>query len=602
MRVTHNFHRWLIVVMALALAASLVRAQIGASQSENQQRRAQTTAWVVSYLRYLGLEGKASSQEVDQLTELKLKAEAAELRTDAREAAYRELFTQVIRLMGVAPAKNEQTITNWSQNARNLSNPDARVQAINSTTTPLGQLGHVEQMGRGPVTLILIPENGTDWTIYREFMERHADRYTMYAITLPGCGGTPPPPRPAIRDFSKTVWWINAEQAVLKLIEEKRLAKPVVVGTMAGAYLAARLALDHPDKVRAAVLLNGLVNSPMQSNEPPFKPASLAERQRRVNQRVADVLMDWAPNFPASTKEGLERGLQNARPAVLNGMLYNTQDLEKAKTLYLNTNTGSTPRTIQSYWSELQSADLTGDLKTLKAPLLVIPSIHDDKSAYQRRVAVSQWEEIKLMYPGIPITIAPFADTRAYVVLDSPAELGQALDDFLAGRPVAGKPKKITVARVSPRASVMQAIGDMAVTITYGRPALRGRKITDFVQKSPQPQVWRTGADEATTISFSADVRVEGQRLAAGTYSLFTIPAQSEWTIIFNKVVTQWGAFNYDDDFDALRIKVKPQEAEHQEWLGFSFETLSPTAAQAALRFGTTKVPFKIEIDSAKGS
>jgi len=148
-------------------------------------------------------------------------------------------------------------------------------------------------------------------------------------------------------------------------------------------------------------------------------------------------------------------------------------------------------------------------------------------------------------------------------------------------------------ARVSPNASVSQAIGVTEVTISYGRPGVKGRTI--WGELIPYGEVWRTGANEATTISFSKDVTVEGEPLPAGTYALFTIPKEGEWIIVFNKNAQQWGAFDYNASQDALRVKVKPQAADPQEWMSFSFEDLNPNAATVVLRWEELAVPFKIQ-------
>lgn len=148
-------------------------------------------------------------------------------------------------------------------------------------------------------------------------------------------------------------------------------------------------------------------------------------------------------------------------------------------------------------------------------------------------------------------------------------------------------------ARVSPNASVSQTIGVTEVTVSYGRPGVKGRTI--WGELVPYGEVWRTGANEATTISFSKDVTIEGEPLPAGTYALFTIPKEGEWTIVFSKNAQQWGAFDYDAKQDALRVKVKPQPASPQEWMSFSFEDLSANGAAAVLRWEKLAVPFKIE-------
>ncbi len=108
----------------------------------------------------------------------------------------------------------------------------------------------------------------------------------------------------------------------------------------------------------------------------------------------------------------------------------------------------------------------------------------------------------------------------------------------------------------SPPATATGTIGAADVEISYHAPSARGRTVMG--ELVPYGSVWRTGANNATTISFSSDVTVEGKALPAGKYALFTIPGEDEWVIIFNKVTEQWGAFNYDEGEDVLRVSVAP--------------------------------------------
>ena len=99
--------------------------------------------------------------------------------------------------------------------------------------------------------------------------------------------------------------------------------------------------------------------------------------------------------------------------------------------------------------------------------------------------------------------------------------------------------------------------GSVNVIVNYSSPAVKGRKIWgDLV---PYGEIWRTGANEATTFEFSRDVIIGGQRLPAGKYSFFTIPGEKSWTLIFNKEPNQWGSYNYKQEMDALRVNVKPK-------------------------------------------
>jgi hypothetical protein len=149
-------------------------------------------------------------------------------------------------------------------------------------------------------------------------------------------------------------------------------------------------------------------------------------------------------------------------------------------------------------------------------------------------------------------------------------------------------------ARVSPNASVSQSIGTTEVSVTYGRPAVKGRSV--WTELAPYGKVWRTGANECATITFSKNVLVEGKPLAAGTYGLFTIPGKDEWTWIFSKNASQWGAFSYKQEEDALRVTAKPHMAGHaHEWLTLAFEHLAPGEATLALHWEKVAVPLKIQ-------
>lgn len=116
-----------------------------------------------------------------------------------------------------------------------------------------------------------------------------------------------------------------------------------------------------------------------------------------------------------------------------------------------------------------------------------------------------------------------------------------------------------TQAPKSPAQTAKGTIGTADVTVAYSSPAVNGRTV--WGELVPYDKVWRAGANDATTFETSKDVMVEGQALPAGKYSLFAIPGQDEWTIVFNKEAKQWGAFKYDETKDALRVKVKPRKS-----------------------------------------
>ncbi len=148
--------------------------------------------------------------------------------------------------------------------------------------------------------------------------------------------------------------------------------------------------------------------------------------------------------------------------------------------------------------------------------------------------------------------------------------------------------------RISPKASITQTVGFTDVTISYSRPGVKGRKIWGGLV--PYDKVWRAGANEATKITFSTDVMIEGKKLAAGSYGFFTVPGKDEWTLIFNKVADQWGAFEYNEAEDALRVNVKPEKSNFTEWLRYEITKTSDSTAVISLEWEKLKVPFKIEV------
>ena len=148
--------------------------------------------------------------------------------------------------------------------------------------------------------------------------------------------------------------------------------------------------------------------------------------------------------------------------------------------------------------------------------------------------------------------------------------------------------------RISPKAGITQQVGLTDITITYGRPGVKDRTI--WGKLVPFDAVWRAGANEATKIVFSTDVIIEGKKLKKGSYSFFTIPGKKDWTIIFNKVADQWGAFEYNESQDALRIKVKPEKGNWQEWLAYTITKVSDTSAVIRLEWEKLRIPFKVEV------
>jgi hypothetical protein len=146
--------------------------------------------------------------------------------------------------------------------------------------------------------------------------------------------------------------------------------------------------------------------------------------------------------------------------------------------------------------------------------------------------------------------------------------------------------------RPSPPALAKETLSNgTVVSIDYSQPSVKGRTIGKDLEPI-DGQVWRTGANEATVFEVSKDVKVEGKPLAAGKYGLFTISGKDEWTIIFNKTWNQWGAFNYKDADDVLRVKVKPGKTkEFAEKMTFVVNK----NGKVSLLWGNVQVDFTVQ-------
>jgi hypothetical protein len=175
------------------------------------------------------------------------------------------------------------------------------------------------------------------------------------------------------------------------------------------------------------------------------------------------------------------------------------------------------------------------------------------------------------------------------------------------------QPLSIPNAGGNKKASISENIGFCEVLVKYHRVGVKGREgkiwgsnIAHYGLQNLQfgtstASPWRVGANECTVVSFSTDVKIEGQQLPAGSYGLFMNLDSLETIIIFNKNTTSWGSFNYDSKEDVLQVKVKNESLEKSlEWLKFDFEKQTETSAYLYIQWEKRKIGFKIEVDGLR--
>lgn len=207
--------------------------------------------------------------------------------------------------------------------------------------------------------------------------------------------------------------------------------------------------------------------------------------------------------------------------------------------------------------------------------------------------------------------------------LKSSISLSLALAFVLAAVGASSAQVRPPVPRASQKSMVSQTVGTTDLSVTYSRPAVKGRVVYgDWPGEAkgegtldnqntrpagaplvPWGHVWRSGANEATLFVVNDDVLINGQPLPAGKYSLHSIPGKDEWTFIFNKDDGQWGSFSYDAAKDAIRVKSKPTWlTDSQELLTYSIDAPEGDTATVNLRWEKLSVPFTVKVKDVVGS
>lgn len=279
-------------------------------------------------------------------------------------------------------------------------------------------LAHVEIKGAGPVPVVLIPGLMCDWTVWDEFMKRNAAAYTMYAVTLPGFGKSDPPPIDTDTKPSDGVWLANAEAAIVEMIAEKKLDKPLIIGHSMGGHLAARLAGKLGDKIRGAVTIDGFAAFPISPTELTPKDRAVlidGEYAKQMNAVADDA---WA----AQVKAGLKSWVKSEERA---GQLGEA--------------CAAVPRTTAiRYFLELLASDARGELTKATSPFLMVAAIPDAAVVNgPNGIIRSTWDSQSKL--TTKTSLAYFEDTRHFVMDDAPTELDAAIAAFVAGKPVEGK-------------------------------------------------------------------------------------------------------------------------------------------------------------------
>ncbi len=150
---------------------------------------------------------------------------------------------------------------------------------------------------------------------------------------------------------------------------------------------------------------------------------------------------------------------------------------------------------------------------------------------------------------------------------------------------------------LSPTSEIMQSFATSDIKIAYSRPSMRGRKV--FGNLVPYGDLWRTGANAATKVSFGEDVILNGTEVKKGEYALYTVPNEKEWEIVLNKGVNNWGTGGYKQEDDVIRFKVTPKRINNKiETFTITIGNITYTTCDIVLKWENTKVLIPVKVDN----
>ena len=229
-------------------------------------------------------------------------------------------------------------------------------------TAPLGTLGDVVRRGEGPVHLLLLPGAPFGADVWDAFMERNAERYTMWAITQPGYGGTAPSPMPSWDDLSASPWSDGVQEAIVRLIADEGMRRPFVVGHhLESDRRALRLGLEHPELISGVAVMAGVAGQDLATVD-----SSGRRRAARPEEVIPTLRDQWVPMWRTVTAEGWRQGTYP--PSALSVHPVRGQDLFARQVAV------PIPTQVR-YFVELTAEDLRPLMPRLEVPLLVISAV-----------------------------------------------------------------------------------------------------------------------------------------------------------------------------------------------------------------------------------
>jgi len=551
----------LFIPLAVTIAISTI-------QNGFSQERIPVKQWFMEQYQYIDPGLEVPPDSLEKLADNWNRATDETAGADKRQQALRNLIRTMVNIQGVSQRYTNSVISSMVAQFQSIEGravPPSRT--IKGTRENINY-DHVRPVGNGDTDIILLSDIFTDVSIYNSFIEQNRQHYRFHSLNLPGVGEMPPLPLPDRRSYASAPWLSKIEQAVADYIVDNNIEQPVIVGSWGSGYLAARLALNRPELVGKAVLLNAPINILFLFDF--TNPTALSPVQARIA-----YLNNEIPNiFPYPD--------QNTRRETALGLAgFYTSD-SNARSLLAENQSRVDPRVLDQYVGELMAQDYSKSLHKLKVPLLSVTTKHEPNGQLGSggfQLISGEWEKVMIDHPEAPIDHVVLEDTRTYIAMDDPKALSETLGGYIDGQVIDSKDADPANRgyQLSPRKLVRGMIGATPIEIDHGSPSVRGREIYGNVVRYGTP--WRVGANAITSITFYKDLEIEGEDIPRGRYGFFVIPRENQpWQVMLTGYSYGFGGgpFSYDSSYAYKSFEINPVNGPPEEHLRYFVDQKDP--------------------------
>lgn len=394
-------------------------------------------------------------------------------------------------------------------------------------TAKLGELGHVEIIGNGSKDMILIAGLGFGWEVFQPFIDENTSRYTMYAVSMAGMGGTQAPPMPPEgTSYVENTWMNGTIEGVLNLLKKKQLHKPAVMGSFVqGASIAFRLAIDYPEKFSSVIIAGGSARV-INPQNPGIKNLPLSVRSSYIDTVLAP---NWFKTVTENTWDTNNYYPENY-----------SRNPEKAQALWEMVTHVPVPVMVR-YLCEFYASDVSLDFNRLKIPALVLLPDFDEATLANSRnnfltfnFGPENWENA-VNNSLIELRIMP--ESHLIMMADQPEKLTEVVADFIEhgvdqSEERLGLKKPLMPEKPEPLEGISLTAEELQEYAgSYGNRLIMMDENTLYIQRKSGPKVGLTCvAKDEFVVTIMPAVKVNFSRDGQGVISEIRIFQNGQWT------------------------------------------------------------------------